>query len=111
MEKKGRLKKLRGWFPQEPLKSLQTYNPTKPETKAALDKKAFKVASIANALLVNVFLGINFLVLRPIYHYYMTLEMSLLAFGTFAAALVAVNVVIYRHYKQRLIPKGGIRWG
>jgi hypothetical protein len=104
--------RIRGWFPQEPLsKRLKAHSATKPETTAEHGRKAFKIATVANAVLLNIFLGINFLVLRPFYHYYMSLEVSLLAYGIFAVALVAVNLVIYRHYKQHLLPKGGLRWG
>jgi hypothetical protein len=99
---------LRGWLPQEPLlKTPRTQSVSQPQTKTQLDKKAFKVASIANAVLVNIFLGVNFLVLRPIYHYYMSLELSVLALSILAAGLVAVNLVIYRHYKTRFMPKWG----
>jgi hypothetical protein len=104
--------RIHGWFPQEPLsKNLATCNSTQPQTKTAQGKKAFIVASIANAVLLNVFLGTNFLILRPFYHYYMSLELSLLSYGIFVAAVVGVNVVIYRHYHVRLLPKGGFRWG
>jgi hypothetical protein len=100
--------RIRGWFPQEPLsKNLKAYNVTTPETNAALNKKAFKTARIANAISVGIFLGTNFLVLRPVYHYYLNLEMSILAFSFFIVALITVNVVIYRHYRQPLFPKRG----
>lgn len=106
--KKNFWSRIRGWFPQEPLsKNLKTYNMAPPETKAALNKKAFKIATVANAIIVNIFLGTNFLVLRPFYHYYLSVETSILAFSIFAVALITVNVVIYRHYRQPLIPKRG----
>jgi hypothetical protein len=105
--------RIRGWFPQEPLsKNLKTYTVATSETKAALNKKAFKIATVANGIVVAIFLGTNFLVLRPFYHYYLNSEMSILAYSIFVVALITVNVVIYRHYRQHLVPKGRtLRWG
>jgi hypothetical protein len=98
--------RIRGWFPQEPLsKSLKAHISTQQETTTEHGRKAFKIATVANAILLNIFLGINFLLLRPFYHYYMSLELSLLAYGIFVAALIAVNIVICRHYNVRLLPK------
>ncbi len=103
MEMRKTLKKLRGWFPKEPIQtSYHSLNSTA-QSKVELDRKAFKVAQIANVIMVGLFLGTDFLLIRP---HYESIEMSILQWSLFVPTVIAVNVLIYRHYKQRLLPKG-----
>jgi hypothetical protein len=93
----------RGWLPKEPIQNNYYSISSAPQSKAELDKKAFKVAQIANAVMVGVFLGTNSLFIRPAYD---SLEVSILQWSIFVPTLIGVNILIYRHYKQRLLPKG-----
>jgi hypothetical protein len=96
--------RIRGWFPQEPIqKNYNSVNSTVPQSKAELDKKAFKASSIANSIMTSVFLGTNFLLIRPFYE---SLGTSILQWSIFVPTVIVVNVLIYRHYKRRLLPKG-----
>jgi hypothetical protein len=105
METKETLKnRIRGWLPQEPNRKRLASLGSAPKTKVALDKKAFKVAQIANGIMVGTFLGTNFLFIRPAYE---GVAVTVLKWSIFVPTLVAVNVLIYRHYKQRLLPWGG----
>ncbi|MCW4000199.1 MAG: hypothetical protein NWE93_08160 [Candidatus Bathyarchaeota archaeon] len=101
--KRSLLMRIRGWFPQEPNYKHLASPASLPKTKAEPDKKAFKVAQIANGIMVAVFLGTDLLFIRPAYD---SLTVSVLQWSIFIATLVSVNVLIYRNYKQRLLPKG-----
>jgi hypothetical protein len=96
--------RVRGWFPQEPIqKNYHSINSTVTQSKADLDKKAFKTSWIANSIMTSVFLATNFLLVRPFYE---SLEVSILQWSIFVPTVIGVNVLIYRHYKRRLLPKG-----
>jgi protein-S-isoprenylcysteine O-methyltransferase Ste14 len=94
---------IRGWLPKEPSQNNYHSINSAPQSKAELDKKAFKAAQIANPVMVGVFLGTNFLFIHPAYD---SLEVSILQWSIFVPTVIIVNVLIYRHYKQRLLPKG-----
>ncbi|MGD6811020.1 MAG: hypothetical protein ACQCN3_15105 [Candidatus Bathyarchaeia archaeon] len=103
MEMKKTLKKLRGWFPQEPLQNRYSKVNAKPISKAEFDKKLFRTSMIANLIMLNVFLGTNFLLISPRYN---SIEVSILQWSIFLSALIGVNVLIYLYYKRRLLSKG-----
>ena len=97
--------RLRGWIPKEPIQnSYHSINST-PMSKAEFDKKTFKAAWIANSIMTSVFLGTNFLLIHPFYD---SIEVSILQWSIFVPTVIGVNALIYRHYKQRLLPKGGL---
>ena len=96
--------RIRGWFPKEPIqKNYKSINAAS-MSKAEFDKKIFKNSLIANAIMLNVFLGTNFLLINPFYE---SLETTILQWSIYVPAVIGVNVLIYRHYKRRLLPKGG----
>ena len=98
METKEHLKKLRGWFPKEPIQnSYHSINQT-PMSKAKFNKKTSKAAWIANSIMTSVFLGTNFLLIHPLYE---SLEVTALQWGIFVPAVVLVNVLIYWHFKKQ----------
>ncbi|XHH10400.1 MAG: hypothetical protein ACFCUE_07165 [Candidatus Bathyarchaeia archaeon] len=99
-------KRVRGWFPQEPLiKNYATNNSAAPKTKAELDKKLFKYGSIVNPILVGIFLGVNTLLIRPHYNYNIPAEVAAISFGIFLSALAVANLLLYWRYKKQLPPK------
>jgi hypothetical protein len=101
-------KQIRGWLPQEPLpQNYTTKAITVAKTKADLDKKLFKNGWIANSIIVSVFLGINFLLIRPHYDYNVNTEVTILFFGIFITTLSVVNLLIYWRYKKQLPVKEG----
>ncbi len=101
-------KRLRGWFPKEPLpKTCTATNLGMAESKAVLDKKMRKAGMIANSVSYMAFGGFYFLVAQPFYHYDVSLEVTALTWIFFAVTVAALNLAIYRHYKQRM-PKGGL---
>ncbi len=102
MSKKRVEQFFRGWFPKEHLQNFKTTKST-PQTKAEPNGRAFKVAQIANGIMVSLFLGTNFLFIRPVYD---SIEVTVLQWSIFVPILIGVNILIYRHYKQRLLPKG-----
>jgi hypothetical protein len=104
MTLKGKFKsRIRGWFPQEPtIKTRYTVN-KKLLTKIEFDKKLFKTSLIANVVMLNIFLGTNFFLIQP---RYASLEVSILQWGVYISAVLAVNALIYRHYKRRLLGVG-----
>ena len=102
--KKSWKNQIRGWLPKEPIQnSYHSINAT-PMSKAEFDKKTSKAAWIANSIMTSVFLGTNFLLIHPFYD---SVEVSILQWSIFVPTVIGVNVLIYRHYKQRLLPKGG----
>jgi hypothetical protein len=107
-EKKGLIKQIRGWFPQEPIqKSYVVNTSTAPKTKADLDKKLFKNGWVANAIIASVFLGVNALLIQPYYNYDVSIEVTAPYLGGFLFTLVAVNLLLYWRYKKQLRSNGG----
>lgn len=91
---------IRGWFPQEPTLNAHFTIKTPPLTRAEFNRKIFKASLIANAVMLNVFLGTNFLLIHPRYS---SIEVSIIQWSIYIPAVLAVNALIYRHYKRRLI--------
>jgi uncharacterized membrane protein YwaF len=100
--KKNFENRTRGWFPQEP---LQTYSIIKASlSKAEFDKKIFKASLIANAIMLNIFLGTNFLLIKPRYE---SITVSVLQWSVYVPVVIVVNILVYLHYKRQLLPVGG----
>jgi hypothetical protein len=98
--KKNLEKRVMGWFPKEP---HQTRSIIKAAalSKAEFDKKIFKASLIANAIMLNIFLGTNFLVIKPRYE---SITVSVLQWSVYVPIVIVVNVLVYRHYKRQLLP-------
>lgn len=106
-QKDGLEQRIRGWFPQEPTIKTRVTPNVKPLTKAEFDRKLFKVSLVANAIMLNIFLSINFLLIQP---HYASLEVSILQWGAYIPVVLGVNALIYRHYKRRLLGVGDNKW-
>ena len=107
MEMKETMKKLRGWFPQEPLHKNYVANTSAPKIKTELDKKLFKNGWVTNAIIVSVFLGVNALIIQPYYNYNVSIEVTALSLGAFLSTLAAVNLLLYWRYKKQIAKVGG----
>lgn len=93
----------RGWLPQEPIhKNLAVNLSSAPKTKVELDKKLFKTGWIASSIILFIFLTINALFLQPYYNFHVSAEVSVIALGSLALALAAVNLLFYWRYKKQL---------
>jgi hypothetical protein len=77
------------------------------ETKAELDKKIRKAGWVANSVMYLGFGGFFVLVAEPVYHYNVSQEVMVVTLTLFAVTVAAVNLTIYRYYKQQM-PKGGV---
>jgi hypothetical protein len=97
--------RIRGWFPQEPTLNAHFTIKIPSLTRAEFNRKIFKASLIANAVMLNIFLGTNFFLIQPRYG---SFEVSILQWGIYISAVLAVNALIYRHYKRRLLGVGGI---
>ena len=106
---KNLMKRIRGWFPKEPaLNGIKTSNFATDEGKAEPNGKAFKVVAVADGVTVGVFAGTHNLI-DPNGK---SVELTILSWSVFVLALIAENVVIYRHYKQLKQPNRWFkRWG
>lgn len=96
--KKDLILRIRGWFPQEPFQTKDRIINSKPQTKTESNKMGFKVAQIANAIIIIVFLATNFLFVQP---FYRNIEVSILQWSIFIIVLIVANILIYLHYKKR----------
>lgn len=94
---------IRGWFPKEPTLNAHFTIKTTPLTRAEFNRKIFKASSVANAILLNIFLCTNFLLIQP---RYASPEVTALQWGAYIPVVLAVNALIYRHYKRRLLKVG-----
>ena len=94
---------IRGWFPQEPTLNAHFTIKTPLLTRAEFNRKIFKASLIANAIMLNIFLGINFFLIQP---HYASLEVTALQWSIYIPIVLAVNALIYRHYKRRLLSVG-----
>lgn len=94
---------IRGWFPHEPTLNVHFTIKTPPLTRAEFNRKIFKASLIANVVMLNIFLGTNFFLIQPRYG---SLEVSILQWSVYIPVVLAVNALIYRHYKRRLLGVG-----
>jgi hypothetical protein len=97
--------RIRGWFPQDPvLKNNKIGNLTTNKCKTEADPKVYTRAGIANAIMMGCFLVIDDLISS----FNRKIELTILSWSIFAASLLLVNVLVYRHYSKQAVPTGGI---
>lgn len=88
-------KRIRGWFPQEP---LLTFNSKKQKSnnENELSKKYFRYALIADAVVLQAFLGVNFVLVNPAYRdsfYFVVWWLG------FILTLISVNLLLYLRFR------------
>jgi hypothetical protein len=92
--------RIRGWLPKEP--TLLSPKKTKiAEVKITPmmegKRKAFKIASIANAITLSTFLGTHFLI-DP---YNRSTEVTIISWSAFLLSLTSVNFFLYNRSKKQ----------
>jgi hypothetical protein len=105
--KKSMMDKIQGWLPKEP--SFPIPKKIKlAEMKIRLrpmmewERKAFKITSKANAIMVGAFLGTHFLI-DP---YNRSSEVAIISWSIFVPSLILVNLLLYRFFKKKAKPAG-----
>lgn len=103
--KKSMLDKIQGWLPKEP--SFQVPKKIKlAEMKirpiTEWERKAFKITSKANAIMVGAFLGTHLLI-DP---YNRSIDVAIVSWSIFVPSLILVNFLVYRYFKKKAKPAG-----
>jgi hypothetical protein len=99
---------IRGWLPKEPASVTSERTKMaemKIRTKTETEAKAFKIASVANAIMVGAFLGTHLLI-NPNNS---NIEASITLWSIFVPSLILVNVLLYRYFKKQAQPDGRIK--
>jgi hypothetical protein len=100
---------IRGWLPKEPslprpqLSLKSRISEMRRRERAEWENKFFKAFLVANAVVVNVFLGIRFLV----FPFNRSLEFAVIWWSIFALTLTLVSLLMYGYYKKRASLDGG----
>ena len=94
--KNGLLNRLRGWFPHEPSLISNPQSRTARISEKDFQRKYFKYFIIADAVVLQAFLGVNFVLVNPAYRdgFY-----SVVWWLGFTLTLVSVNLLLYLRYK------------
>ncbi len=99
MNLKQRLEnRIRGWLPQETLLTCKSQTRTEKTGQKKWERKYFRYFLIADAVVMQAFLGVNFLLVNPVYRdgFY-----SAVWWLGFTLTLVSVNLLLYWRYKQK----------
>jgi len=87
-------KQIRGWLPKE------TSIPSNQRTKMAktdMQRKIFKISSVANAIMIGTFLGLRLLI-DPNNK---NVEYIVISWIFFILSLISVNFLLYRYSKKK----------
>ncbi len=88
--------RIRGWFPHEPSLISNPQSRTARISEKDFQRKYFKYFFIADAVVLQAFLGVNFVLVNPAYRdgFY-----SAVWWLGFTLTLISVNLLLYLRYK------------
>lgn len=103
MQPRKYFSQIRGWLPKEPSllspkKIKLTEMKIRPMTE--WERKAFKITSIANAIMVGAFSGTHFLI-DP---HNRSIDVDIVSWSIFVSSLILVNFLVYRYFKKKAKP-------
>jgi len=87
-------KQIRGWLPKET--SILSNQRTK-MAKTDMQRKIFKISSVANAIMLGTFLGLRLLI-DPNNK---NVEYIVISWIFFILSLISVNFLLYRYFKRK----------
>ena len=100
--------RVRGWLPKEPsLPSPQKLKVAEMKIRdmTEWERKNFKISSIANAIIMSIFLGTHLLI-DP---YNRSIEVVVISWSVFVPSLILVNFLLYRYSKKQTQTDGRIK--
>ncbi len=89
--------RIRGWLPKEP--SLPRNREAKVVEISEVDRqrKFFKISLVSDAIIMNIFMGTNFLI-DPNHK---NINLTISSWIVFVLSLISVNFLLYRHSKKQ----------